>query len=68
MGLLEKLGLRDPSAKLSEWLGGRLARRASETKSGEGETMQPLLSEIDERIADFVRDHGASAAAWFERN
>jgi hypothetical protein len=62
MGLLEKLGLRDhPSAKLSEWLGGRLARLASETKSGEVETMQPLLSEIDERIAGFVRDHGAPA-------
>jgi len=43
MGLLEKLGLRDdPSAKLSEWLGGRLARLASETKSGEAETMDSL--------------------------
>ena len=62
MGLLEKLGLRDdPSAKLSKWLGERLATLASETASGEAGTLPARLTEIDERVAGFVREHGATA-------
>jgi hypothetical protein len=62
MGLLEKLGLRDdPSVELSKWLGSRLATIASETGSGATELLPGLLTEIDERAAGFVRDHGATA-------
>jgi hypothetical protein len=62
MGLLEKLGLReDPSAKLSEWLGERLATLGSDVVLGEVESLPRALSEIDERVAGFVRDHDVAA-------
>jgi len=73
MGLLEKLGLRDdPSAKISEWLGTPLASLARETASGETDSLTRLMSEIDERVAGFVRDHGETALVsgvdqWVDR-